>query len=275
MSISLSSTTLTNLRLGNSQVSAAYLGTSLVYQTSSVAPTPTSVIQLLSVSQSLWAYYDTAFTTSYSGSGQTGITDLSGNGNNGSVDASLVWKDILSGSSAPTNSMVIFNPDNAGYQINMPSVPAGSFTMLVSWYGKNFNYISQATEVFVGRDPEGYGIFNLENTYNYRTLNIVNDTYDSLTYMPVDSGTGSVWHVSAFSYNTSSRNINWCMDGTTGSYTLSSPGALSSFNPIWNKNSSGRYMGSGSMVQVLAFYTGSLTTDQLLQNYNGLKGRYI
>jgi hypothetical protein len=42
MSISIGSSTLTDLRLGSSKVSAAYLGTSLVYQTASVGPAPSA-----------------------------------------------------------------------------------------------------------------------------------------------------------------------------------------------------------------------------------------
>lgn len=239
-----------------------------------VAPAPAAEIQRLAVSQSLWGYYDIAFTQSYSGSGQTTVFDLSGNNNTGSVIGTVNYD-----TAGISGSVLRLGASGQANRVAMPSITlSGSFTMTIAWYMTSGSYQFDAIELFGGRDPEAYGIFALDNTYNACALPFVNDDYGaSLTATPTNSAQSGSWHISQFSFDDASNNLNYCMDGTTGSYTIATTLSTGTITPTWNFDSPAlpnRFLNSGSMMQVMALYTGSLTTQQLLDNHNSIKGRY-
>ena len=239
-----------------------------------VAPEPAAGIQRLAVSQSLYAYYDVAFTESYSGSGQTTIFDLSGNNNNGSVVGTVNYN-----TANVSGSVLRLGASGNTNRVDMPQLTlSGGFTFTMAWYMTSASYQFDATELFAGRDNEAYGILSLNNTYNACNLPIINDTYGaSLTPTPTNSAQSGSWHISQFSFDDASNTVNYCMDGTTGSYTVTAAITTGTITPKWNFNNPAlpnRYLNSGSMMQVMALYTGSLTTQQLLDNHNSIKARY-
>jgi hypothetical protein len=273
------------LYLGNTAIgNGNYLGNlnirdSNIFMSQSVAPEPVSLIQRLAVSSSLFAYYDIAFTASYSGSGQTTVFDLSGNNRTGSVIGTLGYKSISSGSSVTTASFGLMQGgNNDTNQVAMPQVTlSGNYTFVCSWYGKNILYSSNYTEIFVGRDPDAYGILSQNAANSFRVIASNNDNL-STTQFPINTATTESWHVTQYSFNDSTNNVNYCADGQTGSFTLTSAISTGTITPKWNNGGTGTgfdpYLGSGSMVQVMALYTGSLTTSELLQNHDSIKGRY-
>jgi len=235
---------------------------------------PVSGIQRLAISSSLYAYYDIAFTASYSGSGQTTVFDLSGNNRTGSVVGTVNYN-----TSTISGSVLRLGASNNSNRVEMPQLTlANEQTWVIAWYMTSGSYQFNAIELFAGRDSEAYGIFALDNVYNGVALPFINDQYGaSLTATPTNSGQSGSWHISQFSFTDSTNTLNYCMDGVTGSYTVTATVATGTIIPKWNFNSSGlpnRYLNSGSMMQVMALYTGSLTTAQLLQNHNSIKGRY-
>jgi hypothetical protein len=238
------------------------------------APVPPLELNRLPISQSLWAYYDIAFTSSYSGTGTT-ITDLSGLGHTGNFSGSLSYKSTTAASSVTNASYTLFNGANAANAIEMPSVTlTSSFSMLASWYGKNANYFVNGVNVFNGADPEVYGMIGQNSTNSLRMAIGVNDVFDT-TSSPISASSLNRWHVSQISFDDATNTLNYCFDGITGSTTLAAAMQTGTIIPTWNKAGGDRYLGSGSMVQVLALYTGSLSTTQLLQNHNAISGRYL
>lgn len=236
-------------------------------------------IRRLAVETSLYAYYDVAFTQSYSGSGQTTIFDLSGNGKNGTVNGSWNYD-----SSSVSGSFLRLGTSSNSNTIDMPSLTlSGSVTFVVSWYMNSGSYQFDFIDLFGGTDPEYYGMFIGNNAGNSsRVLPSINDVYDiSAATSGIQTGSASSgsWHISQFSFSVTNPNNrwNWCMDGITGSYTQVAAISTGTITPKFNFNSAtltSRFLNSGSMVQVMALYTGSLTTQELLANHNSLKGRY-
>jgi hypothetical protein len=243
------------------------------YPVSEVAPV-VSGIQRLAVSSSLYAYYDIAFTASYSGSGQTTVFDLSGNNKSGSVVGTVNYNTAdISG------SVLRLGASGQGNRVEMPQLTLGNEqTWVMAWYMTSASYQFDAIEFFAGREPEAYGMFALDNTYNGVALPFINDVYGaSLTATPTNSGQSGSWHISQFSFTDSTNTLNYCMDGATGSYTITTSVSTGTITPKFNFNNASlpnRFLNSGSMVQVMALYTGSLSTAELLQNHNGLKARY-
>jgi hypothetical protein len=249
---------------------------------SGVTPTPTSPLQRLAVSSSLFAYYDFAFTASYSQSGQVTVFDLSGNNNSGSVNGTLNYQPITSGSTALTASMCLMQPaNNDTNQVQMKPVTLGTtYSMVCAYYIKNPLYSFNYNEIFVGRDPgESYGFLSQNGVNSQRLILSNNDDLSSTQTPALSASTGS-WHISQMSFNDTTNVFTFCADGVTGSYTLASATSIgSSITPRWNSggNNTGfdPYLGSGSMVQVMAYYTGSLTADQMVLNHLSLKDRYL
>lgn len=231
-----------------------------------------SGIQRLAVSSSLYAYYDVAFTQSYSQSGQGTIFDLSPNAKNGTVSANWNYN-----SSSVSGSFLRLATSANTNTIAMPSLTlSGSVTFVTAWFLQSATYQFNGAELFVGLDPEAYGIFIQNATNGSRAVFGVNDQFDT-TSTPTGSASSGSWHISQFSFNDTTNTANWCMDGITGSVTLTAAMTTGTITPKFNFDNGSlpnRYLNSGSIMQVMALYTGSLTTQELLDNHNSLKARY-
>jgi hypothetical protein len=244
------------------------------YPVSGVAPV-VGGIQPLAISSSLYAYYDIAFTASYSGSGQTTVFDLSGNNKSGSVVGTVNYN-----TAGISGSVLRLGASGNGNRVEMPALTLGvGQTWVMAWYMQSANYQFDFTEFFAGRDPDAYGMFAANNVYNACILPLINDQYGAtLTPTPTNTGQSGSWHISQISFNDTTNTLNYCLDGGTGSYTLTTAVSTGNVTPKWNFNNvtglPNRYLNSGSMMQVMALYTGSLSNDEMLQNYNGLKARY-
>ena len=264
-----------NIAIGNGN----YLGNlnirdSNIFMSQSVAAPVESGIQRLAVSSSLYAYYDIAFTASYSGSGQTTVFDLSGNNKSGSVVGTVNYN-----TAGISGSVLRLGASSNANRVEMPQLTLGAGqTWVMAWYMQSATYQFDAIEFFAGREPEAYGMFAGNASNGSRVIPVINDEsqYPSFTN-PTGSATSGSWHISQFSFTDSTNLFNYCFDGITGSFTLAATVSTGTITPKWNFDNSGlsnRYLNSGSMMQVMALYTGSLSTSELLQNHNSLKGRY-
>jgi len=270
-----------SIYLGNTAIgNGNYLGNlnirdSNIFVSQSVVEPAVSGIQRLAVSSSLYAYYDVAFTASYSGSAQTTIFDLSGNNKSGSVVGTMNYDNAgISG------SVLRLGASGTGNRVDMPQLTlSGGVTFTIAYYINSASYQPTVTELFSGRDNEAYGIFAGNSTaISGAFTQEINDT-DSfpIQYAPINSAQSGSWHISQFSFNDASNTINFCGDGVTGSYTLVATITTGTITPKFNYDNGSlpnRFLNSGSMVQVMALYTGSLSTAELLQNHNSLKARY-
>ena len=232
-------------------------------------------IQRLAVSSSLYAYYDVAFTASYSGSGQTKIFDLSGNNKSGSVVGTMNYD-----TAGISGSVLRLGASGTANRVDMaPVTLSGGVTFTIAYYINSASYGTTVTELFSGRNPQAYGIFaGNSTTISGAFTQEINDT-DSfpIQYAGTNSAQSGSWHISQFSFNDASNTVNFCADGVTGSYTLVATIGGGAITPTFNYNNGAipaRFLNSGSMVQVMAIYTGSLSTSQLLENHNSLKARY-
>lgn len=244
------------------------------YQVSAIAPF-VSNIQPLAVSSSLYAYYDIAFTSSYSASGQTKIFDLSGNNKSGSVVGTMNYD-----TAGISGSVLRLGASGTANRVEMAPVNlSGGVTFTIAYYINSASYGTTVTELFSGRNNQAYGIFAGNSTaISGAFTQEINDT-DSfpIQYAGTNSAQSGSWHISQFSFNDASNTINFCADGVTGSYTLVATIAGGAITPKFNYDNANlptRFLNSGSMVQVMALYTGSLSTSQLLENHNSLKARY-
>jgi hypothetical protein len=176
-----------------------------------------------------------------------------------------------------SGSVLRLGSSSNGNRVQMPQLTLGTNqTWVLAWFMTGGTLATTvAIEPFAGRDPEPYGIFIVNSTYNSCVLPIINDVYGAtLSPTPTNSAASGSWHISQFSFNDTTNTINYCTDGITGSYTITAAVSTGTITPKFNYDSGTRTLNSGSMMQVMALYTGSLTTAEMLQNHNSLKGRY-
>lgn len=228
----------------------------------------------LPVTRGLYAYYDAGISASYSGSG-TNINDLSPNNKDGTLAGTWGWVELT----GIEGRVFRMGASGTGTRIDFPTLnPAttGEITFFLSFFiHPGSTYAFDAVDLLIGRDSQAYGILGADaSPYDFRTLFAINDSFD-LSSTPVNSATGSKWHIAGFSFKDSDNSLKYVADGSTGSLTFSSTMDSSNMAISWNSAGvPGRTLGSGSMTQVLAMYTSSLSTDELLQNYNAIKARY-
>ena len=237
------------------------------------APPPAGGIQRLAISGSLYAYYDIAFTASYSSSGQTTVFDLSGNGNNGTTAGTVNYD-----TAGISGSVLRLGASGQSNQVYMPQLTLGAEqTWVMAWYMQGASFQFGAIEFFAGREPDAYGMFAGDSGNGSRIIPVINDVNQFPSFSnPTNSATSGSWHISQFSFTDSTNLWSYCFDGITGSFTLSATVSTGTISPTWNYPSglTQRFLNSGSMMQVMALYTGSLTTQQMVDNHNSIKARY-
>jgi hypothetical protein len=235
----------------------------------------------LVVSQSLWSAIDLAY-SNYDTQTAT-ISDLSGLQNNlstinGFTSWSLATTSSASGSILQTTS---------GYPaaIQWSSVYGyNNYSLLFSWRATDyFPNADRPLPLITNSDNLGndvFGLFGKVKDLAYTNQLIGYDGFNSA--IPTGSnvggdtgGTLNQWHVSQYAINPTSGTGSYCIDGITGSFVgVFLPEAVQwrVLGPFIN-GFEARYSGSVQW-QVAAIYTGSLSNDQMVQNWNSIKGRY-
>jgi hypothetical protein len=260
----------------------AYWTSSVNYSnvTSSVLYTNCSECEAykLLVTQSLFSYVDVSQTFSYPGSGST-IYDIRGN-NDATILSSSYWNYNTSSLATPVLGLNTSSSDSSS--IFFPASSFTEYTLLLTWYGENpvYNAFSNDAPLLYDKDQDpGNNQFGM-SAINGGTIGVAVFNGPSPINTNVSASANlNTWHVSQISLNNINGTGSYCLDGITGSYTGSAIGGAMSnivYSIFGNELTSPADTGftSGSMWQVAAIYTGSLSTTQMLSNYNALKNRY-
>jgi hypothetical protein len=233
-------------------------------------PTPTATPNI-PVTSNLILYYDPSNPLSYSGSG-TVINDLSGNGLNGTMSNITFTSPYFSYNGTSSQIQVV---DNALLQPG-----SGDWTMEV-WVNQSV----LGNDVVLGKFDDG-GL-TVDVSYSIRTTNT---TY----YAQLGSGSGSgsslfvnstnyvgtigTWYQIVYVFtnvaaNTLQTFVNGISIGTV-SHNLAS--ILNSTNPLYIGNYNGGEFGQwfDGKIGVTRLYNASLTSAQVLQNFNADKSKY-
>jgi hypothetical protein len=217
------------------------------------------------VSQSIWSAIDLAY-SNYSTASYI-ISDLSGNQhdlNQTTSSWNFTTTSSVSGSIFDTQNTIIqpFTWDDA-----FP-VPA-AYTFLVAWRSSFINPSDYKFPILGrGDETEMYGFEN--NIYDLSNL-----PSSTPNQCGTNGATLNTWHITQISVNNVNRSGSFCIDGITGSM-VNPAGFGNTFIPILfgqNRVFGGTLTGSFQW-QVAAMYTGSLSNDQMVTNWNALKGRY-
>lgn len=122
-----------------------------------------------------------------------------------------------------------------------------------------------STSNFAQKDA--FGIFVSGSQTGVSGVNLRNEN-DGI-YLPYSSSING-WHITQMSYNGSTDTITWANDNITGSNAISNKDWYRfTFEIQRGQNLSlPNYFETGSKFKLFAVYTSSLSSDELLQNYN-------
>jgi hypothetical protein len=238
--------------------------------TTTTTPTPTST-PAVPVTSNLRLYYDPSNPSSYPGTGTT-INDLSGNGLNGSMSGITFTTPYFSYNGTSSQIRVA---DNA-----LLEPGSGDWTMEV-WVNQSV----LGNDVVLAKVDNGGDVTDM--CYSIRTTNT---TY----YAQLGSGSGSgptlfvnstnyvgtlnTWYQIVYVFtNVAANTLQTFVNGVSiGTVSHNLPSILNSTNPLYI----GSYNG-GEYVQwfdgkigITRLYNASLTSSQVLQNFNADKSKY-
>jgi hypothetical protein len=227
----------------------------------------------LIVTDGLVLHLDAGDSASYPGSGTT-WTDLSGNGNNGTLTNGPTYDSSDGGS-------IVFDGDNdyidlGTIGVSHPLQLNNGFT--ISWWGIRgiggdlFQRIIDKSDGGVAANgwsiyPRGQTTPESQLTLNY---NGTDGTINSSTNISSTS-----WQNWSLTWDQPSGNWIWYLNGSadnSGSTTYNIPTVETNARiGTWNHSTAREYKGKFSSFLI---YTRPLTPSEITQNYNVLKGRY-
>jgi hypothetical protein len=212
------------------------------------------------VTSNLFLALDAANRKSYPGSGTT-WSDLSGNGNNGTII------------NAPTHDGKSFTFTNASQQL--VSIPYRSQWRLIGNNSISFwtNAINTGAQAVIGYQKGGWeGYYLLPSQVVYSGQSGSNDTTASF------SKSAGEWAM-----------LTWVVDRTAGQYRLYKNATLATTSSITHPDLSGTFSSgilsignsAGSSeryftgsISIVNFYTKALNAEEVAQNFNAVRGRY-
>jgi hypothetical protein len=238
--------------------------------TSTVTPTP-STTPVVPVTTNLVLYYDPSNLSSYSGTGTT-INDLSGNGLNGSMSGITFTTPYFSYNGTSSQVRVADN--------TLLEPGSGDWTIEV-WVNQSV----LGNDVVLGKFNNG-GL-SIDVSYSIRTTNT---TY----YAQLGSGSGSgsslfvnstnyvgtigTWYQIVYVFtNVASNTLETFVNGVSiGTVSHSLASILNSTNPLYIGSYNGGEFSQwfDGKIGVTRLYNASLTSAQVLQNYNADKSKY-
>jgi hypothetical protein len=244
--------------------------TPTVTPTNTLTPTPTST-PAVPVTTNLVLYYDPSNLSSYPGTGTT-INDLSGNGLNGSMSGITYTSPYFSYNGTSSQIRVA---DNA-----LLEPGSGDWTMEV-WVNQSVS----GNDIVLAKVDNGGDVTDM--SYSIRTTNT---TY--YAQLGSGSGTGPTLFVNSTNYvgtlntwyqivyvftNVAANTLQTFVNGVSiGTVSHNLPSILNSTNPLYiGSYNGGEYsQWFDGKIGITRLYNASLTSTQVLQNFNADKSKY-
>ena len=216
------------------------------------------------VSDGLVLNLDAGDTNSYSGTG-TIWTDLSGNGNNGTLQ-----------------SVISYSSDNGGYldfngstdYVTLPEIStAGNEISFDVW---NYGITSQNSSIIFLADSNEGRLLNVHLPWSNNTVYFDKGgaSYDRIS-KSVSNSEYQGWHYWAFTANASTGSMKIYLDGFlwhSGTGNNKVINDVTGTTRTIGKNDNNNY--HRGYISNLKLYKKELTASQVTQNFNALKGRY-
>jgi len=225
------------------------------------------------VTDGLVLMLDAGDSTSYPGTGTT-WTDLSGNGNNGTL-VNGVGYDSGNGGSLTFDGSNDYVISTNGLDYNDSG---GSFTVISFIYPTSV-ITSDIYEAILNRSDGSNHIFStfISTTTGYLASWIFNSGGSIVQYTSNLTPLSNKWNMCVWSYSDLS-GYTYTLINEGGSYTNSDLNSQTIRKDVTNEYTIGRWKNGGynysGHISNLVFYNRALTADEVLQNFNATRSRF-
>ena len=224
------------------------------------------------VTDGLILVLDASDPSSYSGSGTTWY-DRSGNNTNGTLTNGVSFNSSDGGS-------MVFDGSNDAVAINPDFSSINEFS--ISFWAKNDVYGTTTTQALTGNYPSGGSYIRVNtNTTNFFILTYINGIENNfffssgaIDYTSINQqGSENLWNNYVVTFKNNDSAKVYINNNLIKTQTLSDSisGLDKSFKAVGNYGNS--YVWDGKIAETL-FYNKSLTSNEILQNYNATKSRF-
>jgi hypothetical protein len=214
-------------------------------------------------------YIDAANPRSYPGTGNTAY-ELKLSGIGGTLVNGV-------GFSSANNGSFIFDGTNDYIQVPVNYIPTGNQVTVCLW---NFGTTAQNSSVFNAHKNDNSRMINIHLPWSDSTVywdaGYSVGTYDRVNTATLSSSQWQGWHHWAFTKNATTGVMEIYLDGNLN---VSGTGKNRTMN-VADEAYIGRFQITGSAyhigrVSLLHLYNRALTAQEVLQNYNATKKRYL
>ena len=221
------------------------------------------------ITNGLVYYLDAGNTRSYSGSGLTAF-DLKTSGIGGT---------LVNGVGFGTTNLghFVFDGTNDYIQVPITNIPTGNEVTICLW---NYGTTAQTSSVFNAHKDDNTRMMNIHLPWNdsvvYWDAGYSVGTYDRVYTATLSASQWQGWHHWAFTKNATTGIMEIYLDG---SLNVSGTGKNRTIG-VADQVFIGRFQITGSLyhigrVSLLHCYNRALTAQEVLQNYNATKKRYV
>jgi hypothetical protein len=221
------------------------------------------------VTNGLVYYIDAANTRSYSGSGTTAYE----------LQSSGIGGTLVNGTGFGTtnNGYFIFDGTNDYIQVPVSYIPTGNEVSVCLW---NFGTTAQTSSVFSAHSADEFRTINIHLPWNdnvvYWDAGLSAGAYDRINTATLTNTQWQGWHHWAFTKNAVTGVMELYLDGVLNvsgtSKTRTMPTPSQAFIGRFQISSPLYHIGR---VSLLHLYNRALTAQEVLQNYNATKKRYL
>ena len=221
------------------------------------------------IKNGLVAYFDAANKKSYTGNASL-WTDLTKNKNNLTLLNSPVYDGANGGS-------VVFNNTNNYGTLPVSSIPIGNEISIGVWiYGITADSVTEA--LIYAADASANRVVNIHlpisNSIVYWDCGFLT-TYDRIQTAPLSASQWqNSWHYWVFTKNASAGTMAIYLDGKLNTSGTGKTRVITAVTSV----TFGRYPGAdyiNSKIAKFEIYNISLNANQVMQNYNATKGRFV
>jgi hypothetical protein len=214
-------------------------------------------------------YIDAANPRSYGGSGNTAY-ELQSSGIGGTLVNGV-------GFSSANNGSFIFDGTNDFIQVPVSYIPSGNEVSVCLW---NFGTTAQTSSVFSAHSADEFRTINIHLPWNdnvvYWDAGLSAGAYDRINTATLTNSQWQGWHHWAFTKNAVTGVMELYLDGILNvsgtSKTRTMPSPSQAFIGRFQISSPQYHIGR---VSLLHLYNRALTAQEVLQNYNATKKRYL
>ena len=214
-------------------------------------------------------YIDAANTRSYSGSGNTAY-ELKLSGIGGTLVNGI-------GFSSANNGSFIFDGTNDYIQVPVNYIPTGNQVTICLW---NYGTSAQTSSIFNAHKTDNSRMMNIHLPWNdsvvYWDAGYSAGTYDRVNTATLSNSQWQNWHHWAFTKNATTGIMEIYLDGSLNVSGTGKNRTIGTADEVYI----GRFLISSSLYHIgrvsqTLIYNRALSAQEILQNYNATKKRYI